>query len=349
MKDASEIAGMLLSGDDGSIREILRVLVVDGNVGYIDDAIRSIVINQAAEKEGVSVSKQELQRTVETYRRSLGLHRAADTHAWLERNSLTIDDLSHRVGGAIVRTRLKRRLTEGRVEAYFDENTHQFEFATISQIVVGEAGLAEELRKRLDERSADFPSLAREYSLDETTRWNGGFAGVVRRADLNLEAASAIFESSNGEIVGPIQTDIGHHLIEIEHIHAIELDEPIRATIENMLFGEWLREEVEKAKNSGTRIATTHTQFPRIEISDLAPAEDQVFAARKSIFQDSTALTTLLRVTDTEATLTLHRTLRSRPGASVPELLVKLYEPLFDPLRGFECCGLPIDECPHLR
>lgn len=347
MKNTTAIAGTLLS-DDNSLREMLRVLVVDGSVGCIDDAIRSIVIHQAAKKEGVGVSQQELQHAVDTYRRSLELHRSADTHAYLERNSLTGDDLSRRVGGAIVRARLKRTRANGRVEAYFHENRHQFEIATISQIVVGEAGLAAELRKRLDVGSADFRRLAHEYSLDENTRWKGGFVGVVRRVDLIPAVASAIFESSDGDIVGPIETDIGHHLIAIEHIHVTELDGTIRAAIGNILFNDWLREEVEKAKTSGAAIAVSYTRFPSIEISDLDATDDQEVAVKSGIFQDSTSLIIVLSVTDKESTLTLHRALRSGASASVPELLGKLYEPLFDSLRGFECCGAPLGQCPHV-
>ena len=347
MKTGAEIREAVLS-NGVALDNIWRLLVVDGNVGFIEDAHRAAVIGQAVEQEGISVAQDELQNAVNMYRRLRALHRARETHAWLESSSLTVADLGRRVGGAIVRARLKQRVAAGQVDAYFEENPHQFEFATISQIVVPHPDVAEELRDHLGQHSADFRHLAREHSMDQATRWNGGFVGVVRRADLNPEAASAIFAGSDGEIVGPVETDQGYHLIAIEHIYEVGLDSLVRAVIKNLLFDGWLHAKVAEVRAAGA-VAAPMSEFPPIEVGDLDPADDQEIPSQRGIFEDSTSVIPLLSVTDTEVTVTLHRTPHLGAGASVPDLLANMYEPLFDPLRAFPCCGQPEPDCPHIR
>ncbi|MBN1859119.1 peptidylprolyl isomerase [Candidatus Bipolaricaulota bacterium] len=62
----------------------------------------------------------------------------------------------------------------------------------LSQIVVGEESLAEDLRARLAE-GASFAELAQEYSTDAATAADGGALGFVSRSDLTDQLAEVAF------------------------------------------------------------------------------------------------------------------------------------------------------------
>jgi len=60
----------------------------------------------------------------------------------------------------------------------------------------------------------DFSELAKEYSQDPGSKSNGGSLGWVTRGSLVKTFETAAFTSNIGEVVGPIETEFGFHLLE---------------------------------------------------------------------------------------------------------------------------------------
>ena len=63
-----------------------------------------------------------------------------------------------------------------------------------------------------------FEELAREHSQDGGTAPNGGDLGVLTRTQLPGELGGTIFSMGEGEIVGPIKTDFGYHVVRLDRI-----------------------------------------------------------------------------------------------------------------------------------
>jgi len=63
-----------------------------------------------------------------------------------------------------------------------------------------------------------FEALARDNSQDGGTAPNGGDLGVLTRTQLPGELGGSIFSMEEGEIVGPIKTDFGFHVIRLDRI-----------------------------------------------------------------------------------------------------------------------------------
>ena len=70
------------------------------------------------------------------------------------------------------------------------------------------------------EAGEPFEDLARTNSQDGGTAQNGGDLGVLTRSQLPGELGGSIFSMDEGEIVGPIKTDFGFHVIRLDQILA---------------------------------------------------------------------------------------------------------------------------------
>lgn len=68
---------------------------------------------------------------------------------------------------------------------------------------------------RLINSGQDFAALAQEYSLDPGSKRNGGDLGFFEREQMVAEFSDAAFNAEIGQIVGPVQTEFGYHIIEV--------------------------------------------------------------------------------------------------------------------------------------
>lgn len=73
---------------------------------------------------------------------------------------------------------------------------------------------AQELKERA-EAGEDFAALAREYSDDTGSAARGGDLGWFGRDRMVDPFADAAFDARSGEIVGPVKTQFGYHVIQV--------------------------------------------------------------------------------------------------------------------------------------
>jgi len=63
-----------------------------------------------------------------------------------------------------------------------------------------------------------FADLARQYSDDSSTAANGGDLGLLTQSQLPVKLGEAIFSMAQGDIAGPVRTQFGFHVIELDEI-----------------------------------------------------------------------------------------------------------------------------------
>jgi parvulin-like peptidyl-prolyl isomerase len=106
---------------------------------------------------------------------------------------------------------------------------------------------AQEVLDKL-EAGESFVDLAAEYSTDESNKNNGGDLGWFSRSRMVEPFAEAAFAGDVGEIVGPVETSFGFHVIEIMGHEERELtDQQYQQAVEQALQ-EWLNEARQEAE-----------------------------------------------------------------------------------------------------
>lgn len=111
-------------------------------------------------------------------------------------------------------------VTDDEIKKYYDENkdsiTEKTNTMEVSHILVNTEAEAKEVKALLD-KGGDFKALAKQYSIDTTTKDNGGSLGTIEYNDSNYEAAfvQAAMKLKAGQISDPVKTSYGYHIIKV--------------------------------------------------------------------------------------------------------------------------------------
>ncbi len=88
--------------------------------------------------------------------------------------------------------------------------------AKASHILVKSEEQAKEILKRLN-AGESFEKLATEYSFCPSKK-RGGSLGEFGRGMMVKEFEQAVFNAKKGEIVGPVKTQFGWHIIKVDDL-----------------------------------------------------------------------------------------------------------------------------------
>lgn len=86
----------------------------------------------------------------------------------------------------------------------------------------------------------DFATLAKSYSEDEGSKSKGGDLGFFGRGQMVPEFETAAFNSKPGDLVGPVKTNFGYHLIKVLDKKAAQVKslEDVKSEIARKLIAE---------------------------------------------------------------------------------------------------------------
>jgi len=119
-------------------------------------------------------------------------------------------------------------VSDEEVRAYWEENREAFSrrpetirFEEIPLVVEPSEEVREATRARAErvieelERERDFTSVARQFSDDGSTRERGGDLGWFSRGRMVAPFEDAAFGAEIGELVGPVETPFGFHVLQV--------------------------------------------------------------------------------------------------------------------------------------
>ncbi|MBW4645361.1 MAG: peptidylprolyl isomerase [Goleter apudmare HA4340-LM2] len=228
-----------------SIEDILYHIKLSGQIPHILEAIATRkIITDAATAAGITVDTEELQKTADSLRLFHKLIKAEDTWAWLEKHHLTLDDFEEMAKNNILSAKLANHLFADKIEPFFYAHQLDYMGAVTYEVILDDEDLALELFYALKENEISFQEIARQYIQNPEIRRAGGYQGIRSRTDFRPEIAAVVFAVTPPQILKPIITPLGVHIIAVEEIIKPQLDEPLRLKIMGDFFTNWLKQQI---------------------------------------------------------------------------------------------------------
>ena len=218
-----------------------------------------------AQEQGITVSEGEVNEEIEVLKDQIAqqaqaqgqeVNREEAFEGALQQAGLTESQLRQQLREQLPVQEVQERVTGGagpsqeEVERFYEENkAAQFtspETRCARHILFNkdQREQAEEVKGRLQD-GGDFAQLAQEFSQDPGSAENGGDLGCLGRGETVPDFEEAVFGAEQGEIVGPVETEFGYHVIEVTDIRE-EATQPlskVEAQIRDQLTTEAQTEE----------------------------------------------------------------------------------------------------------
>ncbi|BAY98955.1 PpiC-type peptidyl-prolyl cis-trans isomerase [Tolypothrix tenuis PCC 7101] len=214
----------------------------------IDKIITHKIIETTISEMGIQVEIEELQKAADNFRLMNALETAEDTWKWLDKHALSLDDFEELVYRNLLANKLAQHLFADKVEPYFFENQLEYAGAVIYEVILDDEDLAMELFYAIKEGETSFYDVANQYIQDIELRRKCGYRGKVNRKDLKPEISAAVFAANPPQLLKPIITSKGVHLIMVEEIIQPELSEKLRYQIISAFFADWVKHKIEQVE-----------------------------------------------------------------------------------------------------
>lgn len=227
--------------------DILEEVKQSGKIPEIIEAITTRkLIAAAAAEAGIKVETEELQDAADQFRIVSQLGSAEETWAWLEKHGMTLDEFEAMVYNGAIYGKLANHLFADKVESYFYENQLDYAGVVMYEVIIDDEDLAMELFYGIQEGEMSFYDVAHQYIQDKELRRSGGYQGVVSRENIKPDISAAVFAAKPPQVIKPIVTSKGVHLILVEEIIEPQLDDKLRSKILLNLFSEWIKQQVDQ-------------------------------------------------------------------------------------------------------
>jgi peptidyl-prolyl cis-trans isomerase C len=226
-----------------------------------------------AQEHDITVSDEEVDQEIAKIKEQVGdqarssgqdLSNQEAYEQALKQNNVTEDQLREDLRENLPVQKVQERVagnaepSDEVIQNYYEKNK-EAQFTTPAQRCVrhilfnkDQKQKAEEVKQQLED-GGDFAKLAKEYSQDPGSAAQGGDLGCLGKGETVPEFEQAAFGAEQGEIVGPVQTEFGYHIIQVTDIKPAqtrslqEVESQIRSQLstekQSEAFGKWVEEQ----------------------------------------------------------------------------------------------------------
>ncbi len=214
-----EQSPQMFEGEEGESR------MLDFQRQLLDNMINNVLIRQAAEERGITISDEEIQAQIADLQ--AGFPSETEFNAALADANLTLADLEQQLRDQLATQRLMEELvgddevTDEEINEYYEQNAGQFEeqaAVRASHILFDpdDKATAEQVLAEVN-AGGDFAELATEHSKDPGSAAQGGDLGWSDPARPFVpEFQNALEALSVGEVSELVETEFGWHIIKVE-------------------------------------------------------------------------------------------------------------------------------------
>jgi foldase protein PrsA len=224
-------------------------------------------VEQEAKAQGIKVSDQTVQKALEDQKKQAFPNEEA-YRKFLKTSGMSEADILFRVKLDQLQQKLTQKITEDAkkvsdqdIQAYYDKNKQRFaqpERRDLRVVLTKTKEKADAAKKALDDGQS-WSTVVKQYSIDEASKAQGGKLPSVAKGQQDKALDDAVFAAPKGKIEGPVKTQFGWYVFEVEKITGASqqsLDQS-KETIKNLLrserqqktLDEWIKDFRERYKN----------------------------------------------------------------------------------------------------
>ncbi len=183
-------------------------------------------IEGEAEEQGVKVSDAEVKKTFEEQKKQ-SFPKDADYQKFLKDYDQTEDDILQRIKLDLLSNKIRDKIIKGKdkvsdaqIEDFYNKNKARFaqpERRDLRIVLTKTEAKANQAKAAL-ENGESWKSVAKQYSIDEASKAQGGKLPAQSEGTLEKSLNDAVFKAKKGEVVGPVKTQFGWYVFEVEKV-----------------------------------------------------------------------------------------------------------------------------------
>lgn len=183
----------------------------------MDNMILEILMVEAAEKEGISITEEELKQQLDDFK--VYFTTDEEYKDFLDKNGMTEEYLNEALKKEyIINQYLAVKIenlqpTDEELQTIFND-LKMNEKVRASHILVATEDEAKVAIERLN-KGEKFEDLAKELSVDTASGANGGDLDYFLYTDMVQPFSEAAFAMEIGQVSEPVKSDFGYHVIEV--------------------------------------------------------------------------------------------------------------------------------------
>ena len=175
----------------------------------------------------IKVSDAEVKKSFEKQKKE-AFPKAADFEKFLKDSGQTEEDILQRVRLDTLSNKIREKVTKGKdkvtdaqIQEYYNKNKQRFaqpERRDLRIVLTKGKAKAAQAKKAL-ESGQSFKSVAKKYSIDQASKAQGGKLPAVAKGQQEKALDEAIFNAKKGELTGPVKTQFGYYVFDVEQGH----------------------------------------------------------------------------------------------------------------------------------
>ncbi len=231
--------------------------------------ITSQWIEQEAAERDITVTDKQVEKELEKLKKQQ-FQKESEYRDFLKSQGMTNEDVLFQQKLTMLRTKLQEQITKGKdkvtdaqIQEYYDKNKQQFatpETRDVRIVLTKTEAKAEEAKQAL-ESGESWKDVAKEYSIDDATKDTGGRLEGIAEGQQEEALDEAIFNAKKGELSGPVKTQFGWYVFEVEKITPAEQQslEEAKETIKQILISEGQQKALTDFEESWRKQFTAET------------------------------------------------------------------------------------------
>jgi foldase protein PrsA len=204
-------------------------------------------IEGEAEDQGIKVSDAEVKKSFDQQKKQ-SFPKDADYKKFLKDYNQTEEDILQRVKLDLLSNKIRDKIVKGKdkvsdaqIQDFYTKNKERFAQPERRdlRIVLTKGEAKANAAKAALAGGQSWKVVAKKYSIDEASKAQGGKLPAQAKGTLEKSLDQAVFKAKKGQVNGPVKTQFGFYVFEVEKVQAAsqqtleQAKETIRQTLQS--------------------------------------------------------------------------------------------------------------------